>query len=100
MSRNRESWLLSLALPHIPFLLLVKSFPFTFPPGLYFGGEKTPSPCFCRVLETSSGLRQCRTALPPEAAGHPARRSRAARTDRPQQSLALPLLTFQAAQSL
>lgn len=50
MSRNQESWLLSLALPHIPFLLLVKSFPFTFPPGLYFGGEKTPSPCFCRVL--------------------------------------------------
>lgn len=44
MSRNRESWLLSQALPHIPFLLLVKSFPFTFPPSLCFGGEKTQAP--------------------------------------------------------
>lgn len=51
MSRNRESWLLSLALPHIPFLSLVKSFPFTFPPGLYFGGEKTQALASAQCLK-------------------------------------------------
>lgn len=52
MSRNRESWLLSLALPHIPFLSLVKSFPFTFPPSLYFRGER-PKPL---LLQSAQNL--------------------------------------------
>lgn len=56
MSRNWESSLLSLALPHIPFLSLVKSFPFTFPPSLYLGGEKTQARTPAECSKTSSGL--------------------------------------------
>lgn len=76
MSRNRESWLLSLALPHIPFLLWVKSFPFTFPPSGYFRGEKPkPSP-------PQSAKSFLWPAIAQNITGHPARRSHGARRAR------------------
>lgn len=76
MSRNRESWLLSPALPHIPFLPWVKSFPFTFPPSLYFGGEnpKPPPPWSTRRLLWPATAQNI--------TGHPARRSHGARRAR------------------
>lgn len=98
MSRNRESWLLSLALPHIPFLSLAKSFPFTFPPSLYFRREKT-KPLLLQsarnllwpvTVQNIAAARGCKTPSVQEPRC----------SHRPQQSLALPVLTFREAQSL
>lgn len=77
MSRNRESWLLSLALPHIPFLSSLKSFPFTFPPSLSFGGEKNKP----LHLQRPQNLLWPVTVQNTAATRHPASRSHAARTN-------------------
>lgn len=91
MSRNRGPSLPALALPHIPFLSLVKSFPLTFPPSLYFGGEKNKPLLLrsARNLLWPVTAQNIATARGCKAAGVQEPRC----SHRPQQSLALPALT-------